>query len=79
MFEIGRLYRITMLEEQGGHLAETTAIWTVEAVDGPCLTLSREGHPPTVVNTASPGFFRAELVEGDDGLRPEELNASNDG
>lgn len=59
MFEVGKHYRVTMVE--GGE--EGYATYLVADWQPPLLVLSNPHTPDMIVNTHSPQFVRAELSD----------------
>jgi hypothetical protein len=58
MFEVGKSYTITMWENGGTGYSS----WTVLEVDGPLIkVVGYDPNVPTVFNTTSQAFVKAEL------------------
>ena len=61
MFEVGKVYHITLLEYHGGELAQAYhPNIQVVGVEGTLIKF-RQGSTEKIVNTASPHFHSAEL------------------
>jgi hypothetical protein len=61
MFEVGKVYRLTMIEG-GGQVMST---WKVEHIEGTLLRLSSEFEKDRIINVGSLHFIGAELMERD--------------
>lgn len=63
MFEVGRKYAITTLEDDFGIEVPTWAVYEIAEVCGDLVRCRRDSQV-VILNTASPKFVRAELVSG---------------
>ena len=66
MFEIGREYSFSIVEDSPGGSGVAEQVWRVEAIEGTLLKLFNkyDRNPYTILNTASARFVKAVPLKG---------------